>query len=87
MENFRENNYGYPLPAAVIELIEEFEEDNDEEKMECLGKILEQCDHTDLKILRDYEKLSQIIENYFEILNEPYILLTKLVDCARNGRC
>lgn len=51
MENFRDNNYGYPLPSAVIELIEE---DEDEEKMECLGKILDQCDHTDLRILRDY---------------------------------
>lgn len=83
MENFRDNNYGYPLPAAVIELIEEFE---DEEKMECLGKILDQCDHTDLNILRDYEKLSQIVEDYFEMLYEPDILLTKLVDYARLGR-
>jgi hypothetical protein len=86
MENFRDNNYGYPLPAAVIELIEEFEEDEDEEKMECLGKILDQCDHTDLNILRDYEKLSQIIEDYFEMLYEPDILLSKLVDYARWGR-
>lgn len=86
MENFRDNNYGYPLPSAVIELIEEFEEDEDEEKMECLGKILDQCVNTDLRILRDYEKLSQIIEDYFEMLYEPDILLTKLVDYARWGR-
>lgn len=54
--------------------------------MECLGKILDQCDHTDLRILRDYEKLSQIVEDYFEMLYEPDILLTKLVDYARWGR-
>jgi hypothetical protein len=54
--------------------------------MECLGKILDQCDHTDLQILRDYEKLSQIIEDYFEMLYEPDILLTKLVDYSRWGR-
>jgi len=42
MENFRDNNYGYTLPSAVIELIEEFEEGEDEEKMECLDKIFDQ---------------------------------------------
>ncbi len=87
MENFRENNYGYPLPAAVIRLIEEFEEDEDAESMECLGKILDQCDHTDLKLLRDYEKLSQLIEDYIEMLNDPDILLTKFVSYIRFGRC
>ena len=61
---------------------EEFQEDEDEERMECLGKILDECDHTDLKILRDYEKLSQLIEDYFEMLYDPNILLTKMIEYA-----
>ena len=86
MEDLRDNNYGYTLPAAVLQLIQEFEEDEDEEQLECLDKILDECDHTDLKLLSDYEKLSQIIDDYFERLNESEdVLLTRLVDRARYG--
>ena len=39
MEDLRDNNYGFELPEAVIEHIEECEEDNDEERLETLDMI------------------------------------------------
>lgn len=86
MNNLRENNYGYTLPAAVVRLIEEFEEDEDEERLECLDKILDSCDSSDVKLLRNYENLSDIIEGYFRMLNDPQQLLNKLIEDAKIGR-
>ena len=86
MDNLRDNNYGYTLPAAVIRLIEEFEEEEDKERLECLDKILDSCDSTDVKLLRNYENLSGIIEGYFRMLDNPEELLNKLIEDAKIRR-
>lgn len=86
MDNLRDNNYGYTLPAAVVRLIEEFEEEEDEERLECLDKILDSCDSTDVKLLRNYENLSGIIEGYFRMLDNPEELLNKLIEDAKTRR-
>ena len=76
MENLRDNNYGYELPDAVIEHIEECEESSDEKRLEILDKILDICDYTDLYMLDDYDAIEYIIDEYVPYLNNLESLVT-----------
>jgi len=85
MENLRDNNYGYELPFAILEIIEECEEDEDEEKLEILDKILDLCDHTDLEILSQENTIDNLISKYEELRDDEDVLLSMLVKKAQRG--
>ena len=68
MEDLRDNNYGFELPEAVWEHIEECEED--EERLETLDMILDLCNHTDLKMLSDYSAIEDILNDYINLQND-----------------
>ena len=79
MDNLRDNNYGFELTDAVLEHIQEYEEDQDTESLEILDKILDLCDHTDLKMLEDYDSIYDIIDKYINYLNDSDLLLEDIV--------
>lgn len=59
--NLLEKEYDYPLPSAVLRLVEEFKED--EEKTACLEKILNQCTYDDFRLshLREKTPTSEVM--------------------------
>ena len=83
MENLRDNNYGYELPGTIFELIEEYEEDQDEEKIEALDKILDMCDHTDLEMLSNFNSIDELLNTYERLRDDSDALLEYLLNEAQ----
>lgn len=83
MENLRDNNYGYELPFSILEIIEECEEDENEEKLEILDKILDLCDHTDLELLSQEDTIDNLIIKYEDFRDNEDALLSMLVKKAQ----
>ena len=83
MENLRENNYGYELPPAILGLIEDFEEGEEEENLEILNQILDLCDHTDLNMLSQFDIIDNLMSTYDELRSDENALLEMLVTQAQ----
>jgi len=83
MEDLRDNNYGYELPDTILELIEEFEEDQDEEKLEALDKLLDMCDHTDLKMLSEQDTVDELLDTHERLRDDSNALLEHLLTIAQ----
>ena len=80
MENLRDNNYGYELPEAIIEHIEEYEESEYEERLQALDMILDLCDHTDLDMLSDFDAVEDILEDYCNFQDDRGALLAFILE-------
>ncbi len=80
MENLRDNNYGYKLPEAIIEHIKEYEEGEDQERLQALDMILDLCDYIDLNMLSDFSAAEDILEDYFNFLDDRGALLAFILE-------